>query len=331
MPICEADPWRQQYFTAVECPKDVRIPTEDGDAWAWYPQYKWVYNKLAIAESQDLPCAPHGLDPQSFPVFSKPIYNMRGMGAGSRVFRTLKDYKRHQRPGHMWMPLFEGEHVSSDVAVVGGEARWWRHTIGKPIGDGVFDYWTVLAEARPEVERCCGEWIARNLSGYTGMVNLETIGARIIEVHLRFSDQWPDLYGDGWLEALVRLYADGEWHFDDARRRDGYSVVLFGAHGIQYRHPPADLVEELLRTPEVTSIQITFHEDWPPAAHSMPPGGFRLAIVNCWDLETGFGVREKLALSFWSAQTLLPGRGRRRSQGATDRPALVPSGRPGEA
>ena len=27
------------------------------------------------------------------------------------------------------------------------------------------------------------------------MINLETIGGRIIEVHLRFADQWPDLYG----------------------------------------------------------------------------------------------------------------------------------------
>lgn len=323
VPICEADPWRLQYFAAVDCPEDVRIPTEDGDAWAWYPQYKWVYNKLAIAESQDLSCAPHGLDPPSFPVFSKPIYNMRGMGAGSRVFRSLKEYKRHQRPGHMWMPLFEGEHVSSDAAVVKGEARWWRHTIGKSIGDGVFDYWTVLAVARPEVERYCGEWIARNLSGYTGMVNLETIGARIIEVHLRFSDQWPDLYGKGWLEALVRLYAEGVWDFADAERRDGYSVVLFGAHGIQYRHPPADLVDELLRAPEVTSIQITFHEDWAPAAHSMPPGGFRLAIVNGWDLDAGLRARERLALSFWSAQTLLPGRGRRREP--------APNSRAGEA
>ena len=73
MPICEADPWRMQYFEDVACPGEVRIPTEDGDAWAWYPEYKWVYNKLAIAESQSLPCGPHGLDPPSFPVFSKPI------------------------------------------------------------------------------------------------------------------------------------------------------------------------------------------------------------------------------------------------------------------
>ena len=305
MPICEADPWRMQYFADVACPPSVNVPTEDGDAWAWYRQQNWVYNKLAIAESQGLPCGPHGLDPPAFPVFSKPIYNMRGMGAGSRVIRSLKEYKHLQRPGHFWMPLFEGEHISSDVAVVDGDPVWWRHASGLALDDGMFDYWTVLAESKPEIESYGGEWLRRNLAGYTGMVNLETIGARIIEVHLRFADQWPDLYGAGWVEALVRLYAEKRWEFDDSGRRDGYSVVLFGAHGIQYRHPPEDFVDELRKTPEVTSIQITFHEDRPPTSHSMPPGGFRLAIVNCWDLQTGIALREKLALSFWSTQHLL--------------------------
>ncbi len=311
MPIREADPWRMQYFEGVPCPENIDIPTEDGDAWAWYPAYKWVYNKLMIAESQDLACAPHGLDPVAFPVFSKPIYNMRGMGAGSRIIRSLKEYKHMQRPGHMWMPLFEGAHVSSDVAVVDGEPRWWRHVSGAALEGCMFDYWSVHAAANPEVENYCGEWIRKRLTGYTGMLNLETIGGRIIEVHLRFADQWPDLYGKGWVEALVRLYNDKEWDFADNDRRDGFSVVLFGAHGVQYRHPPLELVGELRQTAGVTSIQITFHEDRPPASHSMPPGGFRLAIVNCLDLDIGRKVREKLALSFWSAQSLLPVRGRR--------------------
>ena len=36
--------------------------------------------------------------------------------------------------------------------------------------------------------------------------------------------------------------------------------------------------------PGVTSVQITFHEDRAPEHHAMPPGGFRLAIVNGFDL-----------------------------------------------
>ena len=81
---------------------------------------------------------------------------------------------------------------------------------------------------------------------------------------------------------------------------DGYSVVLFGAHGIHYRHPDQRVVDEIVADPEVSSVQITFHEDKDPELHSMPPGGFRLAIINGFNLEKQLRFREKLALSFWS-------------------------------
>src|SRR2546425_330825 len=157
MPICEADPWRLQYFERAVCPPGVNIPTEDSDAWLWFPHYRWVYDKVAIALSQGLDAGPHGVPPPRFPVFSKPIVNL----------------------------------------------------------------------------------------------NAETIGGRIIEVHLRMSDQWPDLYGAGWIEALVRLYHERRWEFADAERLDGYSVVLFGPHGRRYRHPPPPLLAQMQRMPGV--------------------------------------------------------------------------------
>jgi len=294
MPICEADPWRLQYFRDVECPPHVKVPTEDFDAWAWYPRERWVYDKLAVAHSQGLEAGPHGTTPPRFPVFSKPIVNLKGMGIGSRVMRSAEDYERHYRAGHMWMPLLEGRHVSSDVAVVQGTPCWWRHATGKPGRGGTFDFWTVHAASEEQIERTCGAWIGNHLPNYTGMLNLETIGGTIIEVHLRLSDQWPDLYGVGWVDALVRLYHRGAWQFDDDARHDGYSVALFGRKGPRYRHPPGALVQEILRRPGVSSVQITFHEDRAPAHHAMPPGGFRLAIVNCWSLEAGLAARDNL-------------------------------------
>jgi hypothetical protein len=126
------------------------------------------------------------------------------------------------------------------------------------------------------------------------MANFETIGGRIIEAHLRFADQWPDLYGPGWVEAVVRLHVTGDWVYPDADRVDGYSVVLFGPHGPRYRHPPDALVDEVRSMPGVSSVQITFHEDKAPEHHAMPPGGFRLAIVNARALDAGQAGRERL-------------------------------------
>ncbi|MCI0400536.1 MAG: hypothetical protein L0Z68_04435 [Gammaproteobacteria bacterium] len=304
MPILERDPWRTQYFEGVPCPDNVNIPTDDADSYRLYPQHCWVYNKLLICETQGLDHGPHGIMPPRFPVFSKPIYNMRGMGSGSKVVESPEEYEREQAPGHMWMPLLMGQHVSSDTAVVEGESVWWRHAMGMALGNGMFDYWTVLADPRPTIEQYCGDWLRRNLKGYTGMINFETIGGKIIECHLRFADQWVDLYGPGWVESLVELYAHRRWTFRDDSRRAGYSVVLFGRHGLRYKQVERSIVTELLQRPGISSIQITFHENKPPKLHPMPPGGFRLAIINCWDLDAGFDARERLAGAFWSTQRL---------------------------
>ena len=304
MPIIERDPWRMQYFEGVPCPEDVVIPTDDEHAYELYPEHRWIYNKLLVCDSQSLAGAPHGVPPRSFPVFSKPIYNMQGMGVGGATYSSAEELERNLTAGHMWMPRLEGEHVSTDVVVLGGEAQWWRHTTAKVLGDGVFDYWTVLAEDRPEIEDYCGAWLRKNLRGYSGAVNLETIGGKLIEVHLRFADQWPDLYGVGWLDAIVELYARRRWRYADDDRRDGWSVVLFGAHAVSYEAPPAALQAEIRARPGIASLQITFHEDRPLDQHAMPPGGFRLAVVNCSDLDAGLKAREDLALAFWSTAPL---------------------------
>jgi hypothetical protein len=303
MPICEVDPWRLQYFAHVDT--DANIPTEDSDAWQWYPAHRPVYDKLRLALGQKLAAAPHGVPPPRYPVFSKPIVNLKGMGVGSRVLNSEADYLEHYAPGHFWMTLLDGRHVSSDIAVVDGEPSWWRHTTGKPAGEGTFDYWIVHAEPDAGIEARCGEWVRQNLAGYSGMLNLETIGATIIEAHLRFADQWPDLYGPGWVDAVVALYERQEWDFLDDDRSEGYSVVLFGPNGRRYRHPPPALVNDVKAIPGVTSVQITFHEDRAPEGHAMPPGGFRLAIVNGFDLRAAMAGRERLREYFLPAS---PGR-----------------------
>lgn len=298
MPFCEADPWRMQYFEGVACPPPVRIPTEDPDAYVWNPAHCWVYNKLLIAESQGIRCAPHGVCPPEFPVFSKPIVNLQGMGIGSRVLTDLAHYRGSITPGHFWMTLLAGEHVSSDVALVRGHPAWWRHCRGTTAVGGTFDHWVIEAGRRPQLEAYLSAWASRHLAGYTGMLNVESIGGRIIEAHLRLADQWPDLYERGWLEAVVGLYARGEWQLAAGERRDGYSLALFAPHGREYRHPPPQRVAQVRGMPQVSSVQITFHEDRPAAEHAMPPGGFRLAVINSLGLEAGRAARAALAAWF---------------------------------
>ena len=219
------------------------------------------------------------------------------------------------------MTLLTGRHMSSDAAVVDGNVRWWRHVTGLPAGGGTFDYWTVHAEAEPGLEASLARWIAAHLRDYTGMVNLETVGGSIIEAHLRPSDQWPDLYGRGWVDALVHLYSRGQWVFADRDRRNGYSVVLFDRRDVHWRHPSSRQIEDIRALPGVSSVQITFHEDRDPPLHAMPPGGFRLAIINCWDLEVGLAARNRLRMYFLRARRTPPPRKAARRCAPTIRPA----------
>lgn len=305
MPILERDPWREQYFEHVSCPDDVAIPTDDPDCWALYPQHCWIYDKLRVAQTQGLACGPHGVMPAGYPVFSKPMVNLRGMGVGSLAIADAAEMQAAYMPGHMWMPLLEGEHVSTDCAVMDGEVKWLRHATGLTGAGGTFRHWIIAAAQRPALDAYLRAWVGRHMGGYSGMMNFESIGGTIIEAHLRFADQWCDLYGPGWVEALVRLYAEGRWQFDDAARREGYSIPLFARHGHQFRHPPLDVQDAVRAMPHVSSLQITFHEGRLAGAHAMPPGGFRLAVINATDLAAGLAAREVLA-SAYPAELLVP-------------------------
>src|SRR5262249_62301302 len=102
MPISEAARWRLQYSERAVCPPDVNIPTEDSDAWLWYPDHRWVYDKIAVALSQGLDAGPPGVPPPHFPVFSKPIINLKGLGITSRVLSSQAEYETNLTPGRTW-------------------------------------------------------------------------------------------------------------------------------------------------------------------------------------------------------------------------------------
>jgi hypothetical protein len=45
-------------------------------------------------------------------------------------------------------------------------------------------------------------------------------------------------------------------------------------------------------------VQITFFPHLAPEAHAMPPGGFRLAVINCNELTAGLALRARMAADF---------------------------------
>ncbi|MGM0422845.1 MAG: hypothetical protein ACQEQL_07100, partial [Pseudomonadota bacterium] len=222
------------------------------------------------------------------------VYNLKSMGAKSGLVNASADYHKLYAPGHMWCEVLEGEHLSTDVAVKNGQALWFAHAKGIPTHGGMFDYWEILDQAHPQTETYITRFIEDHFSAYSGMMNFETIGGRIIEIHLRFADQWPDLYGDGFVKNLIDLYNPDRpaAHFESIKKK-GYSVVLFLPHK-QYEKPDFRQVESFIDGDHITSIQFSFDPSLAHTDHSMPPGGFRVAIINGFDKEACLDVRETL-------------------------------------
>jgi hypothetical protein len=306
MPICERDPWRLQFFEKTNCPDDVNIPTDDPDCWNWYPEQRWIYDKLNIAQSQGIVSGRCTDMPPHFPVFSKPQVNLKGMGLNAFVIEDAAAFKHKCLPGNMWMELLTGTHVSTDCAIENGKMKWCRHATGIAWRDAMFKHWIIHADRDIALETYLKNWIEKHMTGYTGMINFESIGGKIIEVHLRFADQWCDLYGDGWNDALVRLYAEGRWVYDTSSLLEGYSIPLFASHGGNFKHPSCKQQFKIKSMPYVKSLQITFNEIFDHTKHAMPSGGFRLGIVNSTNLEAGFAARRELAEMFPSVEIMLP-------------------------
>lgn len=296
MPILEPDPWRKSFFSKYACPDNLLIPTKDTDAYVLNPDYSWAYNKLRIAEIQGLSCGPHGIEPKNYPTFSKPIYNVRSMGAGSGIIRNAQEMKLAYNPGYMWVDILTGEHLSTDIAVVDGQAVWFAHSIGHAGPGGTFDYWEISPCLRPDIEAYFADFISTHFQFYTGMLNFETINKIIIEVHLRFADQWPDLYGHKFVPSLIALYQHSKWDVP-AITRKAFSVPLFCPHQ-NYRKPQSNIIESFLESDEISSIQLPFYEGVDCSEHSMPPGGFRVGIINGYSLKSCLSVRTSLKLLF---------------------------------
>jgi hypothetical protein len=162
----------------------------DIEAYPHYPWARWVYNKLLLSQALHYECAPHGILPKTYPVFSKPIMNLEGMALGSKVWNSPDDVE--YIAGHYWMPLFTGIHCSYDVQLKGGEVVYCKKAIATHSDDDHkrIQYWKIFNSDLNEAQN-----IWKNLlPEFTGYVNFETIGGKIIEVHLRWAAEWYDWY-----------------------------------------------------------------------------------------------------------------------------------------
>lgn len=206
------------------------IAVNDAAAWRLNPRYRHVYDKLAVAVDAGLRAAPCGVSPLDFglaatdQVFVKPVINLAGTGLQAH---SLMADSVCTAPGLFWCEYLEGEHSSTDCLVQAGQVRWFAHTVASREKDAARPlYWQIGVE-RPDLEPWITAWVARWLPGYTGLCNLELIGGRPIEAHLRGSNGFFDFYGPHFIAAWV-AYVEGTDFTPPPPIPGGYVLSIFG-------------------------------------------------------------------------------------------------------
>ena len=82
----------KKLYEILNC--DVEISMNDLDAWISNKRYNWVYNRLKIAEYQNIKCAPMSIEPaeDDFPIIIKPIINLYGMGLNIKKIKNIDEF-----------------------------------------------------------------------------------------------------------------------------------------------------------------------------------------------------------------------------------------------
>jgi hypothetical protein len=291
-------------YKILRCPKTLRIPTNDFQAYS-HPEFRshrWVYNKLQIAESQQIACGPIGVrpSPDVFPVIVKPIINLFGMGFHAYKFDTWDEYRRDSRgvlslPGLFWSRFFHGRHLSIDLFLRDGRIIWTAAFRGQqcPEGNiGRFDHWMSLSGFRRQsIARSVRRWIRRHLKTYTGCLNLETIGDHIIECHLRMGDinQLPN--ARRIFRQIIRLYS-GRCLSSLSSDVRVYLIPVFLSFDEYQRARPVSQ-EDLFRICNRWLIR-TVQIDPGPSKVTYPTSGIRVFLLTCDNLHRGRRCRAEI-------------------------------------
>lgn len=175
----------------------------------------WLFDKLILSRRLGYVCGPAGVPvPQAGVYIVRPVTNLQGMGRGASL-QHLESSTNHLEPGYFWCEVFCGQHLSVDycygqvVLSVEGlrevSAPLWR-----------WSRWQVVDNILPLP--------LQDLAKFP-FCNVEFIGGRAIEVHLRHNTNFSysntvaiPVWDDQEVDTTRRFVASAEY------KRKGFYV-----------------------------------------------------------------------------------------------------------
>lgn len=166
----------------------MNYPINDFEAYKYYSKYNFLYNKKFICEFQNLNYGNLDTYPKKYPIISKPIINLKGMGYNAIKINNIQEFINNNIYGNFWCEFVKGKHYSYDFMLNDTKIIFYCcfEGIKNNKNLGKFNYWKFIKDIKyPEI---IDELINKYLKKYFGFLNIEVINNKIIEVHLRKGD-----------------------------------------------------------------------------------------------------------------------------------------------
>jgi len=272
------DSWEHQYVRNIESKYLSTIAWTDPEACGRYPSFQWVYDKYDLSQRMGVKCwdLEKG-DPDYYPCFVKPKYNLWGMGE-SAYKCSHPDELPDNRAGFIAQEYFTGGHLSTDFVIFDSKIVDDFSFIGHKDSKGSFNLWESTQRYADEAylfaEIVCFYGIGN------AIINVETINGRVIEAHLRPSTQFFDISGRIINQAMLCFHRNQQYIPRAKTFEKTYSHVnRMYNDAIVYQ---AYQIKELPKG--VRSVQLCWENALPLSACAQDMTSYRYLVVNGNDL-----------------------------------------------
>jgi hypothetical protein len=200
-----------------------KMPFFDKQCYYRYPRFKNVYDKLWVIKSQGLPGGrleklKGKEDKVVYPIFIKPRWGH--LSASSKnCFKVnsadeLKKYIDYKNM--MWSEFIDAKENMTDYILLNGKIVHQITYIYSDKQNGFSDDWKYIApdSAPPPI---ITEWVKHNLPEFTGVVNVQSRDAKIIEVGLRFARGGAYLLSTentALITNINNIFIKKEWNYN---------------------------------------------------------------------------------------------------------------------
>ncbi len=192
VPWCNLMGFRNPYIDPFSTYISKQIPDFDYQAFETYTKHNFVYDKLWVAKSQGLLCGKlsnlRQNDNISLPIFIKPRWGHETATSKNcfkiKSWSEVNNYKHI--PDMMWSEFIDAREQMTDYILLDGKIVYQITYVYSDSQNEFIDDWKYVSPDNKPIPKIT-DWVNRNLSDFTGAVNVQYRDDKIIEVGLRLA------------------------------------------------------------------------------------------------------------------------------------------------